>query len=304
MKRFLDCCFSDMEAMNKKELLESLEASEGRVLIAECSLCHDSLLPPISNAEISAAFGADILLLNMFDVNHPRIDGIQVADDSEVIRELKRLSGRLIGVNLEPIDPRAETMGQIEAICEGRQASVDTALKAKALGIDFILLTGNPGTGVSNQTIIETLKKMKEAVGDEVVLMAGKMHAAGSKSEAGENIITKETIRAFVEAGADVILIPAPGTVPGITLNYVKDMIAYAHSLDALTLTSIGTSQEGAEEATIRDIALMCKMCGTDLHHVGDAGFAPVVPESIMAYSIAIRGKRHTYARMARSINR
>ncbi|WP_244925840.1 haloacid dehalogenase-like hydrolase [Dielma fastidiosa] len=304
MKRFLDCGFSDMEAMNKKELLESLEASEGRVLIAECSLCHDSLLPPISNAEISAAFGADILLLNMFDVNHPRIDGIQGAADSEVIRELKRLSGRLIGVNLEPIDPRAETMGQIEAICEGRQASVDTALKAKALGIDFILLTGNPGTGVSNQTIIETLKMMKEAVGDDVVLMAGKMHAAGSKSEAGENIITKETIRAFVEAGADVILIPAPGTVPGITLNYVKDMIAYAHSLDALTLTSIGTSQEGAEEATIRDIALMCKMCGTDLHHVGDAGFAPVVPESIMAYSIAIRGKRHTYARMARSINR
>ena len=304
MKRFLDCCFSDMEAMNKKELLESLEASEGRVLIAECSLCHDSLLPPISNAEISAAFGADILLLNMFDVNHPRIDGIQGADDSEVIRELKRLSGRLIGVNLEPVDPRAETMGQIESICEGRQASVDTALKAKALGIDFILLTGNPGTGVSNQTIIETLKMMKEAVGDDVVLMAGKMHAAGSKSEAGENIITKDTIRAFVEAGADVILIPAPGTVPGITLNYVKDMIAYAHSLDALTLTSIGTSQEGAEEATIRDIALMCKMCGTDLHHVGDAGFAPVVPESIMAYSIAIRGKRHTYARMARSINR
>lgn len=304
MKRFLDCNFSDMEVMNKKELLESLEASEGRVLIAECSLCHDSLLPPISNAEISAAFGADILLLNMFDVNHPHIDGIQGTGDSDVIRELKRLTGRLIGVNLEPIDPSAETMGQIEAICEGRQASADTALKAKALGIDFILLTGNPGTGVSNQTIIETLKMMKKAVGDDVVLMAGKMHAAGSKSEAGENIITKDTIRAFVEAGADVILIPAPGTVPGITLNYVKDMIAYAHSLDALTLTSIGTSQEGAEEATIRDIALMCKMCGTDLHHVGDAGFAPVVPESIMAYSIAIRGRRHTYARMARSINR
>ena len=48
----------------------------------------------------------------------------------------------------------------------------------------------------------------------------------------------------------------------------------------------------------------MCKMCGTDLHHIGDAGWAPVVPDGIMAYSIAIRGKRHTYARMARSINR
>ena len=133
-------------------------------------------------------------------------------------------------------------------------------------------MTGNPGTGVSNQTIVENLKKMKEVVGDDIVLMAGKMHAAGSKKEAGENIITKEVIKDFVEAGADVILIPAPGTVPGITLEYVKEMIAYAHSLDVMTLTSIGTSQEGSEDSTIRDIALMCKMCGTDLHHIGDAG--------------------------------
>ena len=133
-------------------------------------------------------------------------------------------------------------------------------------------MTGNPGTGVSNQTMVENLKKMKEVVGDDIVLMAGKMHAAGSKKEAGENIITKEVIKDFVEAGADVILIPAPGTVPGITLEYVKEMIAYAHSLDVMTLTSIGTSQEGSEDSTIRDIALMCKMCGTDLHHIGDAG--------------------------------
>lgn len=304
MKRFLDCDYSDMEAFSKKELLESLEASEGRVLIAECSLCNDSLLPPMSNAEISAAFGADILLLNMFDVNHPKIDGIEGVDDKDVIHELKHMTGRLIGVNLEPIDTSEQMIGEVQTICEGRQASVETACKAKELGIDFILLTGNPGTGVSNQTIVENLKKMKEVVGDDVVLMAGKMHAAGSKREAGEHIITKEVIQSFVEAGADVILIPAPGTVPGISMDYVKEMISYAHTLDVLTLTSIGTSQEGADESTIRDIALMCKMCGTDLHHIGDAGFAPVVPESIMAYSIAIRGKRHTYARMARSIHR
>ena len=304
MKRFLDCNFSDMEAMNKQELLESLEASEGRVLIAECSLCNESLLSPMTNAEISAAFGADILLLNMFDVNHPKIDGITGVEDKDVIHELKRLTGRLIGVNLEPIDEHEQTIGEIKTICKGRQASVGTALRAKELGIDFILLTGNPGTGVSNQTIVENLKKMKEAVGDDIVLMAGKMHAAGSKKEAGEHIITKEVIKDFVDAGADIILIPAPGTVPGITIEYVKEMVAYAHSLDVLTLTSIGTSQEGSEDSTIRDIALMCKMCGTDLHHIGDAGWAPVVPDGIMAYSIAIRGKRHTYARMARSINR
>ena len=118
MKRFLDCNFSDMEAMNKQELLESLEASEGRVLIAECSLCNESLLSPMTNAEISAAFGADILLLNMFDVNHPKIDGITGVEDKDVIRELKRLTGRLIGVNLEPIDKSEQTIGEIKTICE------------------------------------------------------------------------------------------------------------------------------------------------------------------------------------------
>lgn len=304
MKRFLDCSFSQMEAMSKQELLESLEASEGRILISECTLCSDNVLHGITNAEISATFGADILLLNMFDVNHPFIQGIEGVVEQDVIKELKRLTGRLVGVNLEPIDSNQKTIGEIQSICEGRQASVETAKKAKELGIDFILLTGNPGTGVSNDTIVENLKVMKKAVGDSMVLMAGKMHAAGSKKEAGEHIITKQTIRDFVDAGADVILIPAPGTVPGITLDYVKELVTYAHSLDALTLTSIGTSQEGADEATIREIALLCKMSGTDLHHIGDAGFAPVVPESIMAYSIVIRGKRHTYARMARSINR
>lgn len=304
MKRFLDCSFSEMEAMSKQELLESLEASEGRILIAECSLCNDSLLQGMSNAEISAAFGADLLLLNMFDVNHPYIDGIDGVVEQEVIRELKRMTGRLIGVNLEPIDKKETMIGEVTKICEGRQASAETARKAKALGIDFILLTGNPGTGVSNQTIVENLSVMREAVGDSMLLMAGKMHAAGSKKEAGEHIITKETIKEFVEAGADVILIPAPGTVPGITLEYVKALVSYAHELDVLTLTSIGTSQEGADDDTIKQIALLCKMTGTDLHHIGDAGFAPVVPEGILAYSIVIRGKRHTYARMARSINR
>ena len=51
-------------------------------------------------------------------------------------------------------------------------------------------------------------------------------------------------------------------------------------------------------------IALMCKMAGTDLHHIGDAAIGGMDPENLMTYSIAIRGKRHTYIRMARSINR
>jgi hypothetical protein len=131
------------------------------------------------------------------------------------------------------------------------------------------------------------------------------MHASGVITEGADKIITKEDIRDFVQAGADIILLPAPGTVPGITVEYVRELVSFAHSLGALTITAIGTSQEGADTNTIRQIALMCKMTGTDLHHIGDTGYpGAAIPENIMAYSIAIRGVRHTYHRMAVSVNR
>ena len=76
------------------------------------------------------------------------------------------------------------------------------------------------------------------------------------------------------------------------------------HSFNKLSLTAIGTSQEGADIQTIRQIALNCKMAGTDIHHIGDSGYVGMaLPENIMAYSIAIRGVRHTYHRMGQSIN-
>lgn len=118
-------------------------------------------------------------------------------------------------------------------------------------------------------------------------------------------MITKEDIYSFIEKGADGILIPAPGTIPGITLDYAKELIDYVHDLGAIAMTTIGTSQEGAEENTIKNIALMCKMAGADIHHIGDCGLPGIaIPENILAYSITIRGRRHTYFRIAASINR
>ena len=62
---------------------------------------------------------------------------------------------------------------------------------------------------------------------------------------------------------------------------------------------------EGADIQTIRQIALMAKQSGTDIHHIGDSGYLGMaLPENIMAYSIAVRGIRHTYHRMAGSVNR
>lgn len=88
-------------------------------------------------------------------------------------------------------------------------------------------------------------------------------------------------------------------------MEYVRELVSFAHGLEALTITAVGTSQEGADTATIKQIALLCKMTGTDIHHIGDSGYPGMaVPENIMAYSIAVRGVRHTYHRMALSVNR
>ena len=44
----------------------------------------------------------------------------------------------------------------------------------------MIVLTGNPGIGVDNEAIMQALSKLKDAVGDRVILTAGKMHASGN----------------------------------------------------------------------------------------------------------------------------
>lgn len=308
MKRILDCYRTDFEKMTARELLEAIAGSEGRTIACEIIGSIQPMLGDITNAEFAAAMGADILLLNIFDVQNPTIRGLPKTEPENVIHKLKELTGRPIGINLEPVEQVLSSLDPEEnmwAMTDGRKATLENAKKARDLGINMILLTGNPGVGVSNAAITSTLSLYKRELGEDLILAAGKMHAAGILSEGAEKIITQEDIAAFAAAGADIILLPAPGTVPGITMEYVRSLVAYAHSLGCLTITAIGTSQEGADIATIRQIALMCKMTGTDIHHLGDAGYAGMaLPENIQAYSIAVRGIRHTYHRMAASINR
>ncbi|MCI6553117.1 MAG: haloacid dehalogenase-like hydrolase [Lachnospiraceae bacterium] len=308
MKRILDCHASDFRKMTKEELLQAIAGSEGRTIACETIGAVMPMLGDVTNAEFAAAMGADLLLLNMFDVKKPAIAGLPETEPENVILKLKELTGRPIGINLEPVEQGAAVDSPEEnmwAMTEGRKATLENARAAADMGVSFILLTGNPGNGVSNAAIVETLSLYKKELGKRIILAAGKMHASGILSEAAEKILTREDIAAFREAGADVILMPAPGTVPGITMEYVRNLVGYAHSLGCLAMTSIGTSQEGADVETIRRIALMSKMAGTDIHHLGDSGYTGMaLPENIQAYSIAVRGIRHTYRRMADSICR
>lgn len=308
MKRFLDCVASDFGSMRKEELLKAIASSEGRLLVCETIGTLQPMLGDVTNAEFAAAMGADMILLNMFDVNHPVIHGLPQTEEADVVRKIRELTGRPVGINLEPLeqgrDSSIET-SEMWQLTKGRAATLENAKKAVDMGVDFIVLTGNPGIGVTNPAITDTLKLYREHLGGQVILIAGKMHASGILSESGEKILTEADVRSFASAGADIILIPAPGTVPGITMEYVRSLVVCAHELGKMTLTAIGTSQEGADTETIKEIALMCKMTGTDLHHLGDAGYGGMaLPENIFEYGKVIRGIRHTYHRMAVSIRR
>lgn len=305
LKRLIDTTARELTSYNKAELLTAISDSEGRTLAAETIGTVTPMLVNITNAEFVASLGADLIMLNIFDVNNPIIQGLPQTSPEDTIREVKRLTGRMVAINLEPAVIKDGQEESVWNLTTGRQATVENARKAADMGVDMIVLTGNPGVGVDNEAIIQALSRLKEAVGDRVILTAGKMHASGIISEAGEKILTEKDVEAFVDAGADVILLPAPGTVPGITMEYAGNLIRKAHEKGALAMTTIGTSQEAADEATVRQIALMCKMAGADIHHIGDSGYMGMaLPENITAYSVAIRGKRHTYRRMAMSLLR
>lgn len=308
VKRLLDCTASEICRFNKKDLLASIAGCEGRVLACETIGITPPLLSDVTNAEYAASLGAEILLLNMFDVQNPVIQALPKVPPCETVRELKRLTGRVIAINLEPVDPeiaKAANGGTMWQMTPGRMATAENARLAAEMGVDMVVLTGNPGNGVKNDAIVQALRDIKDAAGDRLILAAGKMHAAGVIGEGGASILTHQDVADFTAAGADIILMPAPGTVPGITQEIAHDLVMQIHKSGALALTAIGTSQEGADVDTIRRIALMCKMAGADIHHIGDTGVPGMaLPQNILAYSIAIRGERHTYHRMASSVNR
>ena len=181
-------------------------------------------------------------------------------------------------------------------ISKGRQAFKETFEEAENLGFDFICLTGNPGTGVSNKEINKAISVAKEAF--KGLIIAGKMHGAG----VNEAVIDLDAISSFIESGADIILLPAIGTVPGVTPDVVYEAVCLCKSSDVLSMSAIGTSQETADPSTIKDIALQNKIAGVDIQHIGDAGYGGVAPYlNILEMSRVIRGDRHTLARMAGS---
>ena len=296
-KRLLSCFTSDFNKMSGQDLKNAIKASEGRTVLSENVAGRRSVTGDVTNSELARAFGADLILLNGIDVYNPVIDALPESD--EPIKLVKKLTGRPIGLNLEPVDLKADMMEEIEIIPEGRICSEATLKKIEKMGFDFVCLTGNPGTGVTNSQIAEGIKLAKKHFSGMVI--AGKMHSAG----VDEPVANLDVVKEFIESGADVIMLPAVGTVPGFTQGEMEKAVKYIKENGALSMSAIGTSQESSTRETIRQIAIMNKIAGVDIQHIGDAGYSGVANyENIMELSIAIRGVRHTIRMIAASNDR
>lgn len=298
VKRLISANSSEILKMTSAELKKAIKASEGRVILSEDICTRETVVGDITNAEIARAYGADLILLNLFDTLNPYVFGLE-SKKEDIVKDLHKLVGAPLGVNLEPVDLEADMAEDRLDISKGRRACKESLEAAEKLGFDFICLTGNPGTGVSNREIVEAIKLAKKTFSG--LIIAGKMHGAG----VNEPIITKETVEDFLKAGADIILVPAVGTVPGFDQEELKEIVKTVHANEGLVMSTIGTSQESSDISTIRNFAIINKICGVDIQHIGDAGYGGVAPvENIYELSKAIRGQRHTISRVARSINR
>lgn len=309
VKRLIDANASDFAAMQGRDLVHAIRLSEGRVVVTEVLASAPPLVDKLSNAELAAGMGADLVLLNLYDVNAPRVSGFpspsvpktdagfgaSASGEGVTPATVKDWIGRPVGLNLEPIPAPSSS------VRPGRLATPENALAAIQQGADFVVLTANPNTGVTTQDIAAALRAIRKTAGEDLVLFAGKMHAAGRPGP----VVQPQDLEAYCDSGADGVLLPAPGTVPGMTLEISHQLVEQAHAKGLLVMNAVGTSQEGASVSTIEQLALWSKMSGADLHHLGDAGaFGMAVPENIMAWSIALRGRRHTWHRMAASLRR
>lgn len=296
--RLISANSSELLKMNGAELKQSIKASEGRTVLSE-NVVTEQAIDGLTTSEIAAAFGADLILLNLFDTFKPNVSGIDCKDPDDTVKRLHELTGRPIGVNLEPVDTDVKMESTRWAIAPGRTATAKSMQAAEKLGFNFVCFTGNPGTVVTNKMIAKAVKTAKDNFSGMII--AGKMHGAG----VDEPVADEESVTSFMDAGADVILVPAVGTVPGFTSEELIKIVKLVHARDGLVMSTIGTSQESSGAQTVHDIALQNKICGVDIQHIGDAGWGVVPPtQTIFELSKTIRGMNHTISRMARSINR
>ncbi len=302
--------------MSAAELKESIRDSEGRGVLCQNYVGLHPLVDGSTNAELAQAFGADMIFFNGYSMtpgaSQPGLQVEQWENGSFVqksyrLKDMKALIHVPLGIYLEcgTHDVYATSTSGTNLVRTDRVASDENLRRVLEEQADFVILAGNPGSGTSIRDAVACTRWVKETYGDRVFIFAGKWEDGSGEKVLGDPLAdydAKQIIRELIDAGADCIDLPAPGSRHGLSVAMIQKLVQYVHSYKpgTLAMTFLNSSVEGADPDTVRLIALMMKQTGADIHAIGDGGFAGCTsPENIHQLSVSIKGRPYTYFRMA-----
>lgn len=329
--KFLEDVGAKLINATRKEMVDAIFAASGRVVIGETVTFKQSMIDGVSNIELLKSWGCDMVTINHYNVNFPMIPGMEstqagieqfgscfneagskgckpstkVIENSfqkifwqfgfgATIGDVKRLVGVPVGMTLEPVTEEDDSP-------QGRVANEENARRGAEQGASYITLIHTPQ--MSAGEFAKSVAQVRSGMGEMGLVKAGKMPWGGcSFLVNADEFVTEAEIKELAAAGADAIVLPTPGTVPGLTIELVRQWVTVVHNCGLLAETTIGTSQEGADPDVIRRFAIDSKMTGADLFQIGDSVYGGCcTPENVMSFARAIKGQRHTLRRAALS---
>lgn len=327
IKRLLNCSPKEMLALKPAELKDAIRMSEGRTVSALARTRGNNYIQYVTNAEVCAGFGADIVVMDTYNPKAPLFPGLpsKNPEDDEpfreiqiqigkgwTAREIRNMIGRPLGATLILNSPAYGGQSVDTGFADSKKGYVagnplhdwDDLEICIEQGFDIVMIGGWCG----EKQLVETTREAVKRAKGRVLIFSGVPHGPGliyaqnSPYDLRE-LMTPHFAAALADAGADIIDMPAAGSLPGFTMDYVGKIVDAAHAGGAIINAGIHNSQEGTDEETIRRLAIDNKTMGVDMYMLGDAGVNENMglPEVINALCIAVKGHRHTYRRMAES---
>ena len=314
-KRYLEFTPKQLTELSKKDFLDGIRASEGRVAGAYVCPLSPNYLEKVSNIELAASFGADYITLEGYDPKNLQIPGLpsKKSEDDKMtkdllqvelgigysIPELKKIVGRPIGMIL--LVPRKnEVFGGIYKNSIYSKEMMEYLIDEK---YDFICLCG-----YGQQEMLDAVHEAHELFKDKIVIEAGIPHGPGNIDQNFppynlKEIVTPDFVGKLAQAGADIVDIPAVGIVPGYSIDYVTKLVDAIHGEKSLAASSVAHSLEASSKEVLERIILDNKVCGVDMFNIAAGGVfeSVTLPETLENICIAVKGRRHTYRRMAQS---
>lgn len=299
--RILDAAPRELLAMNGAALKVSIAAAEGRTIAAEVIAPYQSPVDGVTHGEIAAVMGADLVILDQYDTLQPQISGApaDLLSQPAPLYAYAELIGRPVGLNLIVADARQG------AFLGGRLVNPANVERAVKQGCRIINLYTRPKIGGTHEGMLAAARMIHEVAGDDALLIGVPSFSRPAPRSAEATRAYYEDALALVAAGCAGIALPMPGSKQGWAFDAAAAIVDAVRGAGALAWLFLTGSIEGAPEALITQMALQAKQIGADAYRIDEAGLSGMpVPENILAFSLAIRGRQHTFRRMASSRQR